>query len=111
MHFILVNRFFWPDESATSLLLTDLAEDLTARKHEVGVITSRQLYNDSKANLPPFEVWQGIRIHRLFSTAFGRNTLIGRLLDMTTFRWSMMAEKKSFSGPDAWFVMTDPPLF
>ena len=30
----LVNRYFWPDESATSLLLTDLAEDLQAAGHE-----------------------------------------------------------------------------
>jgi colanic acid biosynthesis glycosyl transferase WcaI len=55
MHFILVNRFFWPDESATSLLLTDLAEDLALRGHEVQVVTSRQLYNHAGANLPSFE--------------------------------------------------------
>ena len=59
----LVNRYFWPDESATSLLLTDLAEDLQTAGHEVQVFTSRQLYNRPQAQLPQHQIWQGIKIH------------------------------------------------
>ena len=110
MRFVLINRFFWPDESATSLLLTDLAEDLAKRGHEVVVLTSRQLYNHPGANLLSFEDWQGIQIRRLFSTSFGRDTLTGRVIDIVTFRWSVVAEKKRLFPPDVWFVMTDPPL-
>ena len=64
----LVNRYFWPDESATSLLLTDLAEDLQAAGHEVHVFTSRQLYNQPRARLPERQIWQGVQIHRLHTS-------------------------------------------
>jgi len=105
----LVNRYFWPDESATSLLLTDLAEDLQAAGHEVHVFTSRQLYNRPQARLPERQIWQGIRIHRLPTSCRGRRYFWGRLLDIITFhlalRYARIAQK-----PDAWFVMTDPPL-
>jgi hypothetical protein len=48
----LVRRYFWPfwpDESATALLLSDPAEDLWAAGHEVKVLTSRHLDNCPQA--------------------------------------------------------------
>ncbi len=106
----LVNRYFWPDESATSLLLTDLAEDLQAKGHEVHVFTSRQLYNLPQAQLPEEELWQGIQIHRLGTSSFGRRRFWGRLLDIISFHLALRSAKYRSGKPDAWFVMTDPPL-
>jgi colanic acid biosynthesis glycosyl transferase WcaI len=105
----LVNRYFWPDESATSLLLTDLAEDLQAVGHEVHVFTSRQLYNRPRAQLPEQDIWQGVRIHRLRTSCFGRRHFGGRLLDIITFHLALRYATITVR-PDAWFVMTDPPL-
>ncbi|MFI5331644.1 MAG: glycosyltransferase family 4 protein [Desulfobaccales bacterium] len=106
----LVNRYFWPDESATALLLTDLAEDLRAVGHEVHVLTSRQLYNRPQAQLPEHQIWQGIQIHRLNTSRFGRRHFCGRLLDILTFHLALRYTHKITMRPDAWFVMTDPPL-
>jgi colanic acid biosynthesis glycosyl transferase WcaI len=106
----LVNRYFWPDESATSLLLTDLAEDLRAIGHEVQVFTSRQLYNQPQAHLPRHQVWQGIQIHRLNASCFGRRHFWGRLVDMITFHLALCYANDITAPPDVWFVMTDPPL-
>ena len=36
-----LNRFYWPDESATAQLLTDLCEHLARQGRAVTVITSR----------------------------------------------------------------------
>jgi len=110
MRVYLVNRYFWPDESATSLLLTDLAEDLRAIGHEVHVFTSRQLYNRPQAQLPEHQIWQGIQIHRLNTTRFGRRHFWGRLFDIITFHFALRHTHKITAPPDAWFVMTDPPL-
>lgn len=110
MKIYLVNRYFWPDESATSQLLTDLAEDLCAVGHEVHIFTSRQLYNRPKAQLAEQEVWQGIQIHRLRTSCFGRRHFIGRLLDIITFHLSLRYANNIKEKPDTWFVMTDPPL-
>ena len=41
---IFVNRYFSPDHSATSQLLSDLAFDLAARGQDIHVITGGQLY-------------------------------------------------------------------
>ena len=106
----LVDRFFWPDESAVSLLLTDLAEDLQASGHEVHVFTSRQLYNRPQAKLPQEEIWQGIKIHRLSTSCFGRRRFWLRLVDALTFHLALGSAKKLAVKPDAWFVMTEPPL-
>ena len=106
----LVNRYFWPDESATSLLLTDLAEDLQTAGHEVQVFTSRQLYNRPQAQLPRHQVWQGIQIHRLQTSCFGRRHFCGRLFDIITFHLALLYANNITVKPDAWFVMTDPPL-
>jgi len=106
----LVNRYFWPDESATSLLLTDLAEDLRAGGHEVQVITSRQLYNQPQAHLPRRQIWQGIHINRLNASCFGRRHFWGRLVDIITFHLALRYANNITVKPDAWFVMTDPPL-
>jgi colanic acid biosynthesis glycosyl transferase WcaI len=106
----LVNRYFWPDESATSQLLTDLAEDLQAVGHEVHVLTSRQLYHRPRAQLPASQIWQGIRIHRLSTSCFGRRRFLGRAVDILTFLLALRYAKSTAAPPDAWFVMTDPPL-
>ena len=110
MRVYLVNRYFWPDESATALLLSDLAEDLRASGHEVHVFTSRQLYNRPQAQLPPRQIWQGIQIHRLNTSRFGRAHFWGRLFDIITFHLALRYANTITAPPSAWFVMTDPPL-
>jgi glycosyltransferase involved in cell wall biosynthesis len=110
MRAYLVNRYFWPDESATSLLLTDLAEDLQAAGHEVHVFTSWQLYNRPQAQLPVEQIWQGIHIHRLRTSSFGRRRFWGRLFDIITFHGALRFANRIVARPDVWFVMTDPPL-
>src|SRR6185437_3507277 len=44
-----LNRFFYPDQSATSQMLSDLAFDLAAHDYDVHVFTSRQRYDDPQA--------------------------------------------------------------
>ena len=38
--FLFINQYYFPDEAATSQLLADLGEDLTAAGHEVSVVLS-----------------------------------------------------------------------
>jgi hypothetical protein len=49
---IFLNRFFFPDHSATSQILSDLTFHLAASGREVHVITGLQLYDDPQAALP-----------------------------------------------------------
>jgi colanic acid biosynthesis glycosyl transferase WcaI len=108
---IFVNRFYAPDESATSQMLTDLAEALARLGVEVEVLCSRQLYGDAGADLPATEVLRGVSVRRLATTRFGRDSLVGRAVDYATFY--LCAGTCMFARlrhGDVLVVKTDPPL-
>lgn len=108
---IFVNRYFYPDHSATSQLLTDLAFDLSTNGHAVVVITSRQLYDRASARLPAVECVNNVRILRAASTGFGRSNLLGRAFDYVSFYWSsLVLLAREIKHGDILVVKTDPPL-
>ena len=80
-----MNRFFYPDHSATSELLSDLAFTLSRRGLEVAVITSRLRYDEPDRLLPPHESIDGVEVWRTWTTRQGRQLLLGRLLDYASF--------------------------
>ena len=106
-----LNRFFSPDHSATSQLVSDVATDLAARGYDVHVVTSRQLYDDPQARLPRKATIHGVQVHRVTTSHFGRSRLAGRAIDYLSFyaaAWRMLA---SLARPqDVLVAMTDPPL-
>ena len=108
---IFVNRFFCPDHSATSQILSDLAFDLASAQRDVHVVTSTQLYDNAKAALPVSEIIDGVHVHRVPSTGFGRNTLPGRSIDYLSFYRSMWRCLIALARPgDIIVAKTDPPL-
>jgi glycosyltransferase involved in cell wall biosynthesis len=76
-----VNRFFWPDYSATSQILSDLAFGLAREGAEIAVICSRGRYDDPQAILPASEHRFGVEIHRVIRPRFGRGGFFGRAVD------------------------------
>ena len=75
------------------------------------VITSRQSYNDANADLPQWETVDGVSIHRVFTTRFGRAALAGRGLDYLSFYPSVWRSIRALARPGAIVVAkTDPPL-
>jgi glycosyltransferase involved in cell wall biosynthesis len=108
---VFVNRFFHPDNSATSQLLTDLAFALVKQGREVHVVCSRQLYDDPQARLPAEEIREGVQVHRAWSTRFGRASLTGRAVDYFSFYVGSAIEVWKLATPDTVVVAkTDPPL-
>jgi glycosyltransferase involved in cell wall biosynthesis len=111
---IFVNRFFFPDFSATSQLLSDLAFHLASRGREVHVVTSAQIYDAPRApdaSLPVFETINGVQVHRVPTTRFGRRSLVGRSFDYLTFYRSAWRCLVELARPgDLIVAKTDPPL-
>lgn len=108
---ILLNRYFFPDYSATSQLVSDLAIDLAAYGCEVIVIASRQCYDNPAAQLAPEQFHAGVRIRRVGTTRFGRKNLIGRALDYMSFYLSAsFALWREVRRETVAVAMTDPPL-
>jgi colanic acid biosynthesis glycosyl transferase WcaI len=108
---VFVNRYFHPDHSATSQLLSDLAFHLAARGWDVTVITSRQRYDDPAARLPRRETILGVRVRRAFSTTFGRGNLLGRAVDYASFyAGAFVALLGAVRRGSIVVAKTDPPL-
>src|SRR5690348_17281726 len=108
---IFVNRYFHPDHSATSQMLSDLAFALAERGQAVCVITSRQRYDAPIDRLPARETMKGVAVHRLWTSRFGRANLVGRSMDYATFYaaavWRLwwLARRG-----DVVIAKTDPPM-
>jgi colanic acid biosynthesis glycosyl transferase WcaI len=108
---IFVNRYFFPDHSATSQLLTDLAFHLAGKGHHIHIVTSRQRYDDPSASLAALEVCGGVTIHRVWTSRFGRSNLFGRALDYLTFYFAAARTLRSLTTRESIVVAkTDPPL-
>lgn len=111
MKLVFVNRFYAPDHSATSQMLTDLAVALAASGAEVHIVTSRLRYDDAAAPLAPREMIDGVDVHRVWTSTFGRDNLLGRALDYLSFY--IAASAKLFllvRAGDIIVAKTDPPL-
>lgn len=111
MKVIFVNRFFHPDHSATSQLLTDLGFQLAKSGRAVCVITGRQVYDDPAVALPAMGTIQGVQVLRVWTSRFGRHRLWGRALDYGTFYLSALwCLLKVVRAGDIVVAKTDPPL-
>jgi colanic acid biosynthesis glycosyl transferase WcaI len=107
---IFINRYFHPDQSATSRLLSDLVFAL-ATEHDILILTSRQRYDDPDARLPACEVRGRVTVHRLAGTRLGRTTLLGRSIDYISFYVLMAVTLLKLARPgDTIIPMTDPPM-
>lgn len=108
---IFINRYFYPDHSATSQLLSDLAFDLAQRDVDVQVITSRQVYDNPASTLPSVDRINGVSVRRVWTSRFGRNRLWGRAVDYLTFylstTWRLW---RTVVKGDVIVAKTDPPL-
>lgn len=105
------NRFFYPDESATSQLMSDLAFALAADRIDVQVITGRTGYDLPSRRSAASEVVNGVRVHRVPSTNLGRLSKFKRLLDYATFyfhcAWQLVRRVRP---GDCIVASTDPPM-
>lgn len=105
------NRYFFPDHSATSQVLTDLAFHLAKAGISVHVITSKQVYDDPHAALPAKANIFNVQVTRVWTTRFGRQNLAGRTADYLSFyfsaAWSLFIMLRR---GDIVIAKTDPPL-
>jgi glycosyltransferase involved in cell wall biosynthesis len=107
---LILNRFFWPDESATAMLAGDVAEHLTQAGHEVHAVCARGLYRPGRQRLEPRSERAGVTIHRLWSAGMAGQSIPHRALAFTTFHLGLRVRAGRLPRPDAVFVMSDPPL-
>jgi colanic acid biosynthesis glycosyl transferase WcaI len=106
---IILNQFFYPDHSATSQLMTDLAESLVGRGMQVTVLSGRGRYNGGD-RLPPREEYRGVRVERAWTTSFGKDSVAGRLADYFSFYMGAAWKLLALPRHDVVMALTTPPL-
>jgi colanic acid biosynthesis glycosyl transferase WcaI len=110
MRLLLVNQHYYPDVASTGQHLTDLAEYLVAEGYSVEVLTGRGKYVAGKVEAPAHEVRKGVRIRRLRTTAFGRGSHLGRVIDYLSFYIRVLAALVFGPKRDGVLFLTTPPL-
>src|ERR1051325_2637697 len=109
MRLIILNQFFYPDHSATSQLMTELAESLVERGVEVTALAGRGRYAGGE-KLTGREIHNGVRIERAWATSFGKKSLSARICDYLSFylgaTWTLLKLRRH----DAVMALTTPPL-
>jgi len=108
---VFINRYFYPDVSATSQMLSDLARRLAQHGVVVHVVCSRQRYDDPAAHLAANEVIDAVHVHRVWTSRFGRDRLLGRAVDYASFYVSSAVRLLwLLRAGDVVVAKTDPPL-
>jgi len=115
MHVAFFNRSYYPDNTATGQLLTDLCEDLV-RDHgcRVSVVTGPPL-------MPTAEVVQGsgivtrdsrhgVDIHRVRGSRFDKKRFAGRATNYLTYFTNACWAGLRLGRPDVVVALTDPPI-
>ena len=90
MKLVILNRYFHPDESATSRMASSLGFGLADRGWDVHAVSSRQLLGDPQANLPRREQVNRVSLHRIWTSCFGRHNILGRTIDDLTYYFSLV---------------------
>ena len=108
---IFVNRYFYPDISATSQMLSGVAFGLAEKGYNIHVLTNRYTYNNDKKIIPAVETIKNVRVHRIWTSKFGRSNLFGRSIDYFSF-YIFSFTKLLFlvNKNDIVIAKTDPPL-
>lgn len=92
-------------------MTSSLAFGLADLGWQVHVITSRQLYDDAGANLAGNDHFRQVSVHRLWSTRFGRERLVGRAIDCLSLYLSIFGSLLRLARRgDVIVATTDPPL-
>jgi glycosyltransferase involved in cell wall biosynthesis len=104
MRIAVFNQFFWPDQAATSQLLTDLARRLAHEGHDVVVVCGAPGYAGADSvERPP------VTIRSSPSLPFSRGA-VGRLASYGSYLTSAAWHTLTLGRVDVVVTMTTPPL-
>jgi len=82
---LIVSQVFPPDPASVGQYLYDVAKEMSSRGYRVGVLTSREGYDDPKREYPIHEQIGNIEIIRIPNTSFGKGTISSRIRGYFSF--------------------------
>ena len=107
---LILNQSFWPDVAATAQHAYDLAKYLRSHGDEVSAIASRSFYGQTGSTLAEEDEVDGIQIHRVSSSVFGKRGIISRSVDFLFFNVACLFKAVSLPRYDVVICLTTPPF-
>lgn len=110
---VILNQYYVPDVASTGHLLHELARTLAAEGVDVSVLTSRPSYGPPETwqPCPSREVKDGARIHRMWTTRFSKDRMVGRAINYVTFLGQLTARVLFGSSRNKVYLYTTNPPF
>jgi glycosyltransferase involved in cell wall biosynthesis len=116
VHIAFFNRSYYPDQTATGQLLTELCEQLV-RDHgcQVTVVTGMPLhpvagFEVADRTIVTRDAQHGVRILRAHGTRFSKHRFAGRACNYLTYFLSACYTGLRLDKPDVVVALTDPPI-
>lgn len=114
MQILFINQTYAPDVAASAQLLEDMARQFADAGHEVAIVTSRSLYGQAGAQLPKYEKRDGVEVHRVGVSRFGKKSVRARMFDATMFYLAATLKtwrvKLPGGRPQVIVTLTSPPF-
>jgi UDP-N-acetylmuramyl pentapeptide phosphotransferase/UDP-N-acetylglucosamine-1-phosphate transferase/glycosyltransferase involved in cell wall biosynthesis len=104
-----VSELYRPETTSTGYFVTGIAESL-AEQHDVRVLCARPTYSARGTRVPAHETVAGVAVRRCWSTAFPKDVVALRVVNLLTFTASVFwAALRRFRRGDVVVVVTNPP--
>ncbi|MCC5606499.1 glycosyltransferase family 4 protein [Nostoc sp. CHAB 5834] len=116
MHILIYSYNYHPEPIGIAPLMTELAEGLVKRGHQVRVITGmpnypqREIYDEYRGKWYVTEQANGVTIQRSYLRIKSKPNLIDRLLLELSFVFTSLPQGFKGARPDV-IILTVPPLF
>jgi colanic acid biosynthesis glycosyl transferase WcaI len=107
---LVISQVYAPDSAAVGQCVTDAAEEMVRRGWNVVVYTSARGYDDPSVRYPRREIRNGVPIHRLPLSSFGKGSIPVRLLAQLIFMVQAFVRGLCQGHLHAVLVSTSPPF-
>lgn len=105
----IISELYYPEQTSTGYFLTGIGEGL-AQDRDVQIICSKPTYSERGMNVPRMETRAGTTIHRMRSTSFDKDRVLGRVINLITFTISTLIFFAFHAKRgDTMLVVTNPP--
>jgi len=106
----ILSQYYPPDTATTGVLLSELASGLRAKGHEIELITAQPTYNPD-ISAKSRETLDGVKVFRLWSTRINKNTVMGKVLNSSTFVLSVLLHLSvSSDRTSPLLIVSNPPF-
>ena len=103
-------QLFYPELISTGQTLTELCEELVDMGVDIDVVCGYPTIVDRESSIPSYMEHRGIRIKRVWGTRFPKLNLLGKIINQTTYAFSVFFHLLCVTSKRPILVLTNPPF-